>query len=917
MLSRALLELEKRYFLPGSFLFRSSLFNFTNSLAEAVGLNVPKLKLVEYSKDEWFIIKQVLTKLTTPFLGSEDAILASNARSVHQKMISELDRAFFVVMDFIDGKSLTCNYDLGNYLLRSTTIFNEYNHKPLAQALGNVIAFDIFINNSDRIPAVHKNDGNGQNIMIDQNPHAQADDRAILYAIDTCVVSIDLKHQLLLNNYVKSVEFFLDEIYGRPHAGGDTDTSSSIPNRNRVIKALQKCREFIYSETMFMITDEMCMQIAEGIKEQINIIASNVDRNMLSQLKQDVYGMVECDWNEVWAHSMAQINIDFLMIMQDIFVKYSSLEGSEERQVRHGVRDYDGGVHRKESKEGYGSELELELGLGSNQEVSHDGKALQKIIENSILMDSVENSNKSSINVLMVQMMHVRNTLELIDVLERHLLEHASGRCDIIVIPEDALAYTGPVPDTNLEMVSEFCVLEDFCDRHDVMVCVTVREIVSHAEWYTTALLFGPVQTNGSGERKHFLGKYRKRNTLGMSAAGDRVGVFETALGKIGILICYDIENEDLVNELLTHSPTLIINPTHLVPPSGQSAYPDLIESSWRIALDFTARNLEYISVANKVPVVRVDIGGSGNSMYVCPSQTILAPSRRREALHVVVDVPPLPQLVADSACYRIRTEKIDNSNLRLCFRILKSDSSAGVDKAKANDNNAIVVVSSFAFTGKPKGLLLVVLRRGVGLWDVAAGKCLYRKMDCMDCMGGNATEDTHFCCCVGSIDGRTFVAMDNNNLFYVFQLTEPHKFQYVMRVTNDDSDIDIVSTLESNSILMDQTHAQVTDSYNEQWDISCKDRNGEVLSNRGFCIRRSPTGDDATSATHQESISTEVFCSYHPPLAGEDTAITNVYYDSTLNMFYVTSRYCVFILEWYCNRALFPLTKILPKRNT
>lgn len=113
---------------------------------------------------------------------------------VRQRLSSELDRAFFLVMDFVDGEVLECNISAGSLLQNSQVLEN----------LGSIIALDIFLNNSDRFPVVHDNEGNAKNIMIEKNGQVVAIDNII-----TCMDPQNSYSQAILSRYLSRIETFL------------------------------------------------------------------------------------------------------------------------------------------------------------------------------------------------------------------------------------------------------------------------------------------------------------------------------------------------------------------------------------------------------------------------------------------------------------------------------------------------------------------------------------------------------------------------------------------------------------------------------------------------------------------------------------------------------------------------------------
>jgi len=58
-------------------------------------------------------------------------------------------------------------------------------------------------------------------------------------------------------------------------------------------------------------------------------------------------------------------------------------------------------------------------------------------------------------------------------------------------------------------------------------------------------------------------GTYRKRRPVSFEkiSPGDKKFIFTTEFGKVAILICFDVENADVFDEVIADEPTLIINP--------------------------------------------------------------------------------------------------------------------------------------------------------------------------------------------------------------------------------------------------------------------------------------------------------------------------------------------------------------------
>ena len=121
--------------------------------------------------------------------------------------------------------------------------------------------------------------------------------------------------------------------------------------------------------------------------------------------------------------------------------------------------------------------------------------------------------------------------------------EAANGGANLIVLPElancgyffssrqDAFDHAEAVP--NGQSVREWT---DFACKHQVYLVAGLNEI-EHGQLFNTAVLLGP---------EGFIGKYRNAHLWNLEKLWFTPGntgfpVFETAIGRIGLLICWDI----------------------------------------------------------------------------------------------------------------------------------------------------------------------------------------------------------------------------------------------------------------------------------------------------------------------------------------------------------------------------------------
>ncbi|KAF0973964.1 hypothetical protein FDP41_006996 [Naegleria fowleri] len=114
------------------------------------------------------------------------------------------------------------------------------------------------------------------------------------------------------------------------------------------------------------------------------------------------------------------------------------------------------------------------------------------------------------------------------------------------------------------------------------------------------------------------LGVYKKRHPTAHETAlsiGDRVGIFDTIYGRIAVLICFDIESENILQETLLYQPKIIVNPTFIggggLFDSNLNLTPQDAERSRyfqiKTSLEAFGRNFEKTCVDSRVTIIRCD----------------------------------------------------------------------------------------------------------------------------------------------------------------------------------------------------------------------------------------------------------------------------------------------------------------------
>jgi len=179
------------------------------------------------------------------------------------------------------------------------------------------------------------------------------------------------------------------------------------------------------------------------------------------------------------------------------------------------------------------------------------------------------------------------------------LAECAKGRKpDFIVFPEGWIPEAGPIDVTKnrfLKRVSELVA------KHAVYAILGTMIGVVNGKQYISSVLM-----NKRGEIE---GVYHKRRFPGGSwhgGKGEREGLWDTEFGRVGILICYDIEQSDLLRQTLHYRPRILFNPAH-IPAPGAARDLSTRAHLWNTAVDMANRLIEHLTVHEHTSIIKVD----------------------------------------------------------------------------------------------------------------------------------------------------------------------------------------------------------------------------------------------------------------------------------------------------------------------
>lgn len=212
----------------------------------------------------------------------------------------------------------------------------------------------------------------------------------------------------------------------------------------------------------------------------------------------------------------------------------------------------------------------------------------------------------------------------------------------LVVLGEGAILEPGVCDDSH-PAVAE---LQGVAKKNNVIIAAgSMVERDPSGSWQTCAL----VGQDG------LIGSYRKQMLGALEAKSPNLGIFTTPMGRIGILICLDIEDDTLLYQTAQNC-DIIVNPAH-IPHCGHGQRSH--------ALQPVQRRLQWWALACNVSIVRCDLRppmGMGTSMVVTPCETFLA-SAHLSLFEAAVPAVSLKARQFDSwYASRHRSEFLDNT---------------------------------------------------------------------------------------------------------------------------------------------------------------------------------------------------------------------------------------------------------------
>jgi predicted amidohydrolase len=191
----------------------------------------------------------------------------------------------------------------------------------------------------------------------------------------------------------------------------------------------------------------------------------------------------------------------------------------------------------------------------------------------------------------------------------------------------------------------------------------TYRRGLERGEVYNSAILIGPDgEIIGIYDKTH-PAPWERRDGGGWAAVGTRADVFETSLGNIGMIICYDGDFPELSRLLAVKGAEVIVRASAL-----QRSYDIWYITNCARAYD----NHVYVVASNLVGPDAIGNYGFGHSMIVNPIAWRLAQARgTEEIIAAKLDPNPLRYITWGSKSLH-PFDHLEDRNLELYGEILK-----------------------------------------------------------------------------------------------------------------------------------------------------------------------------------------------------------------------------------------------------
>ncbi|MFX1259882.1 MAG: carbon-nitrogen hydrolase family protein [Promethearchaeota archaeon] len=228
--------------------------------------------------------------------------------------------------------------------------------------------------------------------------------------------------------------------------------------------------------------------------------------------------------------------------------------------------------------------------------------------------------------------------------LDNLLTSEEKNKSNFVIFPENFVLQDPDIVDIKRNLYLKR--IAEIVKKHGIyLILGTMIELrEKDKKKYKTCVLFEP---NGQ-----ILGYYRKRKVqLRLKKenfiSSEKIGIFQTKFCKVGILICIDSEDENILNETLKEKPKIVFIPICIRLPLYFENNLDLIKSSRKTALENMGKKFLEYAKKNDVIFVRADLPyyvsekgvNYGTSLIITPNKIYETPTMNASIFSIKVKI--------------------------------------------------------------------------------------------------------------------------------------------------------------------------------------------------------------------------------------------------------------------------------------
>jgi hypothetical protein len=274
----------------------------TNEFYSSLSVHTLNLRLVQHSDPEF---RQLISAVEK---ASVQDIFVENG------MWKELDRPFLIVQDYLPGV-----YLLGMGKERARQCFAEdpaLGFRRLRE-IGEIIAVDIWMNNSARVPVLWEAEGSANGFFVSVRAEGLSSDEILspdvpltmmnVYAIDSAHCPISEFDEHTYSSYLEKVQRFV--------RGTVRDLDDALLGKTfgmMQLPTMERVSEFFYKHLGVELGSQQLFEVLKGVMGTFKEIAE-MEEGEVRGICEGVRRMCRKDWMDVWRNEVEKIGEEFVL----------------------------------------------------------------------------------------------------------------------------------------------------------------------------------------------------------------------------------------------------------------------------------------------------------------------------------------------------------------------------------------------------------------------------------------------------------------------------------------------------------------------------------------------------------------------------------------------------------------------------